>query len=312
MNLMQCYITKSDCYKAGRTIVPKGIMLHSTATPGLMAEGWYKSWNRTGLDVAVHAFADDKIVCQHLPWNHRAWHCAGQANNTHIAFELCEPAHPAKDDAYFAACYANGVELAAYLCNRFGLKASQIISHAEGHALGLASNHVDPNHWWKYYRVTMDDFRTDVAARLKQGPVKVVNVPFAADLRYGDAGDAVRALQRRLNELRARLGLAFAPLAVDGQFGAKTEQAVRAFQTARHLLCDGVVGAQTRAAMAVAYGDVNGDGKADAADALAILQAAVGKRKLNADEARAADLNADGKVDARDAQTVLRQAVKKP
>ena len=44
MNLMQCYITKSDCYKAGRTIVPKGIMLHSTATPGLMAEGWYKSW----------------------------------------------------------------------------------------------------------------------------------------------------------------------------------------------------------------------------------------------------------------------------
>jgi N-acetylmuramoyl-L-alanine amidase CwlA len=51
--------------------------------------------------VAVHAFVDDKYVCQHLPWNHRAWHCADSGNNTHISFEMCEPKHWTTDKEYF-------------------------------------------------------------------------------------------------------------------------------------------------------------------------------------------------------------------
>ena len=30
MNLHQLFLKKNDCYKAGRTIIPKGIMVHST------------------------------------------------------------------------------------------------------------------------------------------------------------------------------------------------------------------------------------------------------------------------------------------
>lgn len=30
MNLIKCFLTANDCYKAGRTITPKGVMVHST------------------------------------------------------------------------------------------------------------------------------------------------------------------------------------------------------------------------------------------------------------------------------------------
>ena len=57
-------------------------------------------------------------------------------------------------------------------------------------------------------------------------------------VRQGNTGDAVRAAQTQLN----RYG---AGLSVDGQFGARTDSAVRAFQGAHGLAVDGVVGAQT-------------------------------------------------------------------
>ena len=30
MNLRKCILTENDCYRAGRTIKPKGVMVHST------------------------------------------------------------------------------------------------------------------------------------------------------------------------------------------------------------------------------------------------------------------------------------------
>ena len=57
-------------------------------------------------------------------------------------------------------------------------------------------------------------------------------------VRQGSAGDAVRAAQTQLN----RYG---AGLAVDGQFGAGTDRAVRDFQGAHGLSADGLVGSQT-------------------------------------------------------------------
>jgi lysozyme len=70
------------------------------------------------------------------------------------------------------------------------------------------------------------------------------DVPAAsfAALRHGDAGEAVRALQRDL----VRLGLFAGP--VDGVFGPVTEAAVRAFQAAHpQLVVDGVAGPATTA-----------------------------------------------------------------
>jgi peptidoglycan hydrolase-like protein with peptidoglycan-binding domain len=69
-----------------------------------------------------------------------------------------------------------------------------------------------------------------------------------AGLRRGSAGQPVRWLQSRLNQIAGPHGHAVLhgkPLAVDGIFGPLTEQVVKAFQAQRHLAVDGVVGPRT-------------------------------------------------------------------
>ncbi len=312
MNLQKMILTNNDCYKAGRTINPKGIMVHSTATPGVMAEEWFSRWNKPGIEVAVHAFVDHTVVCQHLPWLHRAWHCAAQGNNTHIAFEMCEPADWKTNRTYFTACYQNAVELAAFLCREYDLSPQSIISHKEGHAQGIASNHGDPEHWWKYFGYDMNRFRQDVTKMLAGNPSTVTPVTQRAMVQEGSVGADVLHLQKRLNQMRVALKLTYAKLSEDSIFGPKTKEAVLAFQTARKLTVDGIVGPKTWAALAVNYGDVNQDNQVNAVDALQVLQSAVGKRTLSDAGKLAADMNADGKLNAVDASQILKRAVDTP
>ncbi|MBF2064097.1 MAG: peptidoglycan-binding protein [Calothrix sp. C42_A2020_038] len=57
-------------------------------------------------------------------------------------------------------------------------------------------------------------------------------------LRFGNSGEAVRVLQRLLRSNGY-------PVTIDGLFGALTESAVKAFQTRRGLVADGIVGPLT-------------------------------------------------------------------
>ncbi|MEC1719061.1 N-acetylmuramoyl-L-alanine amidase [Schinkia azotoformans] len=189
MELTTRYMTRNDCYKAGQKISPKGIMVHSTATPGVMAADWFSRWNKsyqageTSRQVAVHAFVDDKGVWQYLPWNHRGWHCGGSGNNTHIGFEICEPGgfsygkgstmngyNVSKNEAYFRKAWQNAVELCVILCQMYGLTERDIICHSEGHKKGVASNHSDVMHWFPKHGESMDSFRSAVGAALNKSP----------------------------------------------------------------------------------------------------------------------------------------------
>ncbi len=200
MKLLKCLLTDNDCYKAGKTIEPKGIMIHSTGAnnpnlrryvqpakgnldyAALMNQLGVNSngnhWNRPGLNACVHGFigrlADGRVATvQTLPWNRRAWHAGSgttrtSANNTHIAFEICEDG--LTDSSYFAEAYREAVELTAHLCELYSLDPlapETVISHSEGHKLGMASNHGDVEHWFPKMGKTMNDFRADVAAALK-------------------------------------------------------------------------------------------------------------------------------------------------
>ena len=163
VNLKTLLLTKNACYIAGKTIVPQGIMVHSTGAnnpnlkryvgpnDGLLGDNQYNNhWNQAnpgGRQVCVHAFigklADGTIATyQTLPWNHRGWHAGGTANNTHISFEICEDG--LTDASYFNKVYQEAVELCAYLCKMYGLSESNIIGHYEGYKKGIASNHADP------------------------------------------------------------------------------------------------------------------------------------------------------------------------
>lgn len=190
MNLYKQLLTENDCYKAGRTIAPKGVMVHSTGAnnpwvcryvPGNDALGYNTGgnhWNRAGLSKCVHAFvgklADGTVgTVQTLPWTMRGWHAGGAANNTHIGFEICED--NLEDSGYFQAVYREAVELTAFLCSEYGLDPKAdgvVICHSEGYKRGVASNHADVMHWFPIHGKTMDDFRADVA-RVLEGEKKV-------------------------------------------------------------------------------------------------------------------------------------------
>ena len=204
MQIHQQFATRNDCYTRNQAELakapsnrdsryaqyyqgPKGIMVHSTGAnnPNLRryvqpddgvlgVNSNQNDWNRPGLEVCVHAFlgltqAGEVAAYQILPWEYRAWHCGGDANNTHLSFEICED--NLRDRAYWEKTYRLARELTAELCRKFGLDPlapGVLVDHAEGAALGIASNHADVDHWWSRYGVTMDDFRADVARLLEQ------------------------------------------------------------------------------------------------------------------------------------------------
>lgn len=205
MRLIKCMLTANDCYKAGRTITPKGVMVHSTGAnnplvaryvqpvEGQKDEAQLKAeiggnrnandWNNPGLDVCTHAFvgklADGGVgTVQTLPWNHRGWHAGtgtsgGSANNTHIAFEICED--DLTDEGYFRKVYQEAVELTAMLCKTYNLNPladGVVICHSEGYQRGVASNHADVMHWFPKFGKSMDTFRADVSKAMTPAQVK--------------------------------------------------------------------------------------------------------------------------------------------
>lgn len=68
----------------------------------------------------------------------------------------------AETKTYFDNVYAKAVWLFAEILKKVGGKASEIVSHAEGYKLGIASNHADVGHWFPLHGKTMDVFRADV------------------------------------------------------------------------------------------------------------------------------------------------------
>lgn len=186
MNITKSILTKNPCYKAGKTIKVKGLMLHSVGCSQPSAMAFIKSWNTESAKVCVHGFIDGNTggVYQTLPWECRGWHCGGTANGTHIGIEMCEPdcikytsgsaftcSNEDQAKAIVERTYKSAVELFAHLCKEYNLNPladGVILSHSEGYKRGLVSNHGDPEHLWKGLKLpyTMDSFRQDVKSAM--------------------------------------------------------------------------------------------------------------------------------------------------
>ena len=218
INVVEAFATKNRCYQAAIPLYPQGIMLHSIGCPqpnaAVMAHR-YNTYQPDGKSVCVHGFVQRDGTYYHtLPYNLRAWHCGGSANQTHIGIEMTEPASivytghgadwrdldPAATEAHVRGTYAAAVELFAQLCTQYALDPLEdgvIISHAEGAARGIASAHADPTHLWRAFGLTMDGFRADVAAKMAAGNTdeedNMVRYDSIDDVP-GWAQDTVRAL----------------------------------------------------------------------------------------------------------------------
>lgn len=281
MQLIENVLTLNPCYHANMANAddryttfqrrgPQGLVLHSVGCAQPSAQVFTKKWNSPSYGRAcVHAFIDANsgAVYQCLPWNFRAWHVGGSANNTHVGVEMCEPSAikyttgakftiTDKDKA-FKQCetaYKAAVELFAMLCKKYNLDPLEdgvILSHYECGKRGIGSGHVDPEHLWTGLGIgyTMAGFRQDVK-RAMSGVTVVPTTQPAAPVVEKTVAVKVRQLSRGMEgndvkTLQAALianGFSCGSAGTDGDFGAGTEAALKKFQTKYSLGADGIAG----------------------------------------------------------------------
>ena len=147
--------------------------------------------------------ADGSVATyQTLPWTMRGWHDAkgpkGSTNDLHIGFEICED--DTRDPVYFRKAFDESVDLCAYLCQMFNfdpMKDGVIISHAEGFKRGIASNHGDPDHWFKKHGESMNSFRAAVkkATGDKENPAPTRPTPKPAQRKPAAKANITEAQQ---------------------------------------------------------------------------------------------------------------------
>lgn len=204
MNLKKCLFTANNCYKANTAMKPTGIVVHSTGANNpnikryvqpLKTDSDYNTiindigvnpngnhWNTAkpgGKQICVHAFIGknakgDVVTYQTLPFNIACWGCGNGSKGSYnynpqgrIQFEICEDG--LTDATYFNKVYKEAVEFCAFLCKQYGFGVDKISSHAGANKEGYASNHGDPDHWFKRFGKTMDNFRADVKTALNGG-----------------------------------------------------------------------------------------------------------------------------------------------
>lgn len=198
MQIKETLLINNPCYKEGKKITVKGLMLHSVGCPQPSALVFVNNWNKSSYKRAcVHGFIDANtgVIYQGLPWNFRGWHGGGSSNNTHIGVEMCEPAQIKYTGGSSFTCsniaaakeaakrtYDAAVELFAFLCKEYNLNPladGVIVTHSEGYKKGIASNHGDAEHLWNGLKMgyTLDGFRKAVAAAMGTQAAPTVNKP---------------------------------------------------------------------------------------------------------------------------------------
>lgn len=200
----QIMATKNPCYKKGvKRSKTTRLILHSVGCNNAWLKRWISpddgqigddgytnGWNVPNADTLVHfVIGLDKNgvsrAYQMAPFDLRVWGCGsgskGSGNDIAVQVEMTEDA--SKGAALAKSNYAVAVNLFASLCKYYGLPASAIWSHKEAHAAGWASNHGDPESWFKTSGsgLTMDGFRRDVQAVLSSG------VPYGSSSTVVDA-----------------------------------------------------------------------------------------------------------------------------
>lgn len=218
MNLIECIMKDSRCYKNSYKIKPVGILWHSTGAnnptikryvqPDLKDKNYQSlisvigknthknDWNQGNSLAATHAvigkLENGTIgTAQCLPWDWRCWGCGkgnnGSGNDYFIQFEIAED--NLSDSIYFHKVYKEAIELSAYLCKLYnwdplskirikGVTMPLITCHSEAHSYGFASNHSDVMHWFKKYGITMQKVRNDIKEEMEKGEEEMTQEQF--------------------------------------------------------------------------------------------------------------------------------------
>ena len=203
LSIKKNYLTNNRCYQTGAICEKIGIQIHTIGT----GQGTVQP----SVSACVHYVCDADTpgkALQLLPEAIRAWADAGWGNNNLITIEICESdyirytngaSYVVTNEEMFKADIMRGYNTAIMLCAKIckergwdplaklGNGMHLISSHNEGRLAGLSSAHVDPDHVWSRFNLTMDGFRKAVKAAMNSegGPYYVRKAWGRADTQIG-------------------------------------------------------------------------------------------------------------------------------
>lgn len=238
-------------YAKGRNRKVDYIVIHYTGGTATAKQNAQYYASAGGRGASAHFFVGHKSegakIYQSIDPNDTAWHCGTTGtychpscrNSNSIGIETCcHNDTPDKSAAslcwYFDSETVDAlVELTRDLMAKYGITADHVVRHYD------VTHKICPAMWvhdeaaWKAFELRLVALPTKSKSDIRP------------TLKMSSKGDDVKTLQTRLNALKFPCGPS------DGDFGSRTLEAVKAFQAARGLVADGVVGPSTwRALMA--------------------------------------------------------------
>lgn len=221
----------------------KYIVIHYTGNDGDSDESNGKYFHNNVVKASAHYFVDDDSITLSVPEEYAAWSVGGSrygdylktggarlygsvTNANSINIELCDSTKngvikPNK------ATIDNALELTQYLMNKYGIPQANVVRHFD----------VNGKHCPAYW-MNNSDWISEFWGRLTEQR-KTIDVSSYPTLKKGNKGNYVVILQTYLNALGFNSGT------IDGDFGSNTLKAVKAFQSAKKLTADGIVGKKT-------------------------------------------------------------------
>lgn len=220
-------------YASGRSAAIDKVVVHVTQGSYAGTISWFQN---PASQVSTHYVvrSSDGQVTQMVRDSDTAWH----ARNTNSSSLGIEHEGWVDDPSWFTdTMYRSSAALTRYLCDRYGIPKNR--THVIAHSEAPGNDHTDPGvHWnWDYYMQLVGG-----GAGGGTG-TDGLSFPSYTTQQSGSTGTQVAALQRLLNTQGYEAGTA------DGVFGPATKSAAQAFQQARGLTADGVVGRRTWTAL---------------------------------------------------------------
>lgn len=231
-------------YGGGRPLsYIKYIVIHYTGNDGDSDESNGRYFHNNIVKASAHYFVDSDSITQAVPDDYVAWSVGGKfsttngagslygkcTNSNSISIELCDNV---KNGVIYptAETIKNAVELVQALMKKYNVPIENVIRHYDVNGKQCPKYWVDNAKWQSEFKALL-------------GSVKKAANPYkepTTNIKKGSKGEGAKWVQWELNE--EGYGLV-----VDGDFGTKSDTALRDFQKKRGLTVDGICGKGTRA-----------------------------------------------------------------
>lgn len=184
----------------------------------------------------------DGRIAMYVPESEGAWCSSNMTNDMRAVTIECASAktHPYTMNA---KVYASLVKLCVDICRRYN--KTKLLWFADRNKTLAYSPKPDEMvltvHRWFAQKACPGDWLYSRLGKLADEVTRQLNgetLPIPRTIKKGNTGRAVKAVQSILGDLT-----------IDGKFGAKTDAAVRAYQSKHGLTVDGIVGPKTWTSM---------------------------------------------------------------